>query len=269
MSQRFLNFIHVYNLVQNVSSTTHVHGHTLDLVITRSDEQIVSDFIISNPHISDHLAVQCKLLLTKPRPTKTFVSSRNLRSVDLDDFSRDLENSDLFKSYHHMDVSALIDSYNNTVSLLLNTHAPLKQRSILVRPCTPWFTPDILKAKRKRRKLERKWRTSKSDLNHQQYTEQCRIVNELVRDAKENYFSSFIENSDGDQRTLFRSIDLLLNRKPESRFPTCSSDHQLVENFNNFLLIKLRLFVLRLLLMVTQLVFLVSRFDGDAAPTCD
>ena len=57
-----------------MSSTTHARGHTLDFVITRSGEQLVNDFIIFDPGISDHL--HWRRLLVKERLTKTLVSSR-------------------------------------------------------------------------------------------------------------------------------------------------------------------------------------------------
>ena len=38
ISQRFLSTLQSFNLLQHVDVVTHVNGHTLDLVITRSKE---------------------------------------------------------------------------------------------------------------------------------------------------------------------------------------------------------------------------------------
>ena len=38
ISQRFLSTLQSFNLLQHVDVATHVNGHTLDLVITRSKE---------------------------------------------------------------------------------------------------------------------------------------------------------------------------------------------------------------------------------------
>ena len=133
-----------------------------------------------------------------------------------------------------MDLPDLVTSYNDTLSSLLNNYAPLKQRSVSVHSRTPWFTPDMFEAKRKRRKLEQKWRVSKSESDHLQYTEQSHLVNEMIKSAKESYFATIIENNKGDQRSLFQSIDHLLNCKAVSRFSTSSSDLELAESFKNF-----------------------------------
>ena len=38
---------------------------------------------------------------------------------------------------------------------LLELHAPLKKRTIVVRPASPWYTDEIITEKVKRRRLER------------------------------------------------------------------------------------------------------------------
>ena len=59
------------------------------------------------------------------------------------------------------------------------------------------------------------------------------ILNSFIKDAKETFFPSIIESRNDEQRTLFKSIDCMSNRKPETRYPTCASDHHLAENFIN------------------------------------
>ena len=56
--------------------------------------------------------------------------------------------------------------------------------------------------RRTRRKLERKLRVSKFENDYLQYTEQCRLVNEMVKTAKETYFATIIEIRMGDQTQL-------------------------------------------------------------------
>ena len=75
----------------------------------------------------------------------------------------------------------------------------------------PWFTAEIGQAKRKRRQLERKWRKIKTEENHRLYTSKCRVVDEMLKAAKEIYFSSVIDDNKGDQCVFFTSIDTLYN----------------------------------------------------------
>ena len=62
---RFLNLIEAFNLKQHISEPTHKSGHTLDLIITRADEDVARNFKVYDPVISDHLAVGCTLSIPK------------------------------------------------------------------------------------------------------------------------------------------------------------------------------------------------------------
>lgn len=155
-AHKFLNLLESFNMMQHVTGATHSDDHTLDVVITRCDEQFVRDLRVHDPAISDHLAVMCKLLFVKPSYKRKEILFRNLKSIDMETFRRDLKDSDLFNLTDDQDLSQLIGSYNHTLKSLLDLHAPIKRRTVTIRPSTPWFTNEIANAKRKRRMLERK-----------------------------------------------------------------------------------------------------------------
>ena len=66
------------------------------------------------------------------------------------------------------------------------------------------------------------------------YITQCGIVNDMIRDAKSTYYSSIIAENKGNQKVLFQTIDQLLQRKQEPRFPTSTSSEQLANEFATF-----------------------------------
>ena len=66
------------------------------------------------------------------------------------------------------------------------------------------------------------------------YLDQCKIVNKMVNDAKEVYYASIIDSNQGDQRVLFETINKLLYRKPEIRYPPAPSDFILANRFNTY-----------------------------------
>ena len=71
-------------------------------------------------------------------------------------FNDDLKQSNLL-STSTLDLTGLIEKYENTLTETLERHAPLKRRVITLRPLAPWYHEGISDAKRKRRKLERHW----------------------------------------------------------------------------------------------------------------
>ena len=56
---------------------------------------------------------------------------------------------------------ALVRRYNTTLSKVIDCHAPLKTKTVKVRPAVPWYNDDIKAAKRLRRKAERTWRRTR------------------------------------------------------------------------------------------------------------
>lgn len=66
---------------------------------------------------------------------------------------------------HAIDLDHLVDEYQETLSRLIDHHAPLKEKVIRSKSQVPWYNEKIAMAKRERRKAERVWRRSgyKSD----------------------------------------------------------------------------------------------------------
>ena len=78
-SLKLLDLLESVGLRQHVTQPTHVHGHTLDLIITRHSDQIVHDPPQIDRFISDHASFLCKLLHDKPAVTINAVTYRKLK----------------------------------------------------------------------------------------------------------------------------------------------------------------------------------------------
>ena len=141
----------------------------------------------------------------------------------------------LFLSLLSLFCSLVIDQFNLTFQPIIDNHAPIIRRSVTFRPYATWFTDEIKAAKTKRRKLERRWRAHNTEANHLLYTEHCRVLNDLIRCAKENHYSSIIQRSRGDQKILFQAVSNLLYRKPIVRYLSVGSDMAIAEKFKSSL----------------------------------
>ena len=56
MAAKFLDFLDSYNLAQHVTESTHKRKGTLDLIITRANEDTVLNCKVEDPDLSDHYA---------------------------------------------------------------------------------------------------------------------------------------------------------------------------------------------------------------------
>ena len=238
-TRKFLDLLHCFNLdVYNDHSSTHKDNHKLDLVIGRSDENLVADSHVHDPIISDHFAIHCKLNSDRPPNPKKTVSYRKLRSVNTDAFRQDILSSELL-STNSSDLTSLCSRYDDVISAIVDKHAPLVTKTITVRPNSPWYTDDIGVEKSTRRRLERRWRRTLLPEHRLAYVAQCKLVKGLVLNAKTKYYSNLISESSSNSKALFQTIDQLLHRKPETRLPYAPSPLHLANQFGDFFHLKI------------------------------
>ena len=189
-----------------------------------------------NPKLFDHYAIRSQVKLKKPSFEQKEIIYRKLRAVDIEALQTDIKSSTLLSDYSDMDLTSLVENFEITLTNVLDAHAPIKKRTITFRPYAPWYNDSIDVEKRKPRKLERRWH--KSNLvcrtDKQLYITQCSIVNDRISDAKSIYYSSIIAENKGNQKVLFKTIDQVLQRKQEPRFPTSASSEQLINEFAAF-----------------------------------
>ena len=91
----------------------------------------------------------------------------------------------------------------------------LKRHVVVFRPCAPCFSNDIGIQKNIRRKLERKWRSTRLPADRECYV----IQKNMIASAKHDYNSSKIQENSGNARILFKTVEKLLNSNPAKRYP--------------------------------------------------
>jgi len=237
MGTRFSNLLALFNLKQHVTVPTHKQGHTLDLVITRTDSEnlAVANLTTIERNVFDHYAVLFNMSLRKPSNERKTVVSRRLKNFDCVGFCDMLEGSSLYDDRNATpNLDSLVNNYDVVLRETLDKLAPAKSRTLVVRPDALWYNDDIADQKRKRRRLERKWRSTKLELDRINYLDQCKVVNDMLYKAKEQYYSSMIQENAHDSKLLFRTVDKLLQKNTERLYPTANNDEDLANSFADF-----------------------------------
>ena len=226
---------------QHVTVPTHIDGNTLDLFITRdSDPKIFSNLQVFDG-LSDHHVIKCKLHLKRPPAAKKSVTTRNLKSINVDSFCSDIVKSGLLESVtnrHHVNDQARV--YSNTLSGILDSHAPSKTRIITLRPDTSWYNADIRNGKQIRRQLEKKWRKSRLEIDRQLFCQQKQKVIALIKRAKRNHYSDLFTAHAKNQKQVFQLANKLLHRNQVSPLPESVSDDHLANQFSDFFTEKIK-----------------------------
>ena len=110
------------------------------------------------------------------------------------------------------DLEELLLSYNKTLIAVLDKHAPVKTRTIVMRPQVPRYTDEIRQAKGERRNAERRWRLSKLDSDLAVFKVKRNAVNNLMNKARQAFYTKLIEDNSCNQRKLFRASKSLFNQ---------------------------------------------------------
>ena len=133
-------------------------------------------------------------------------------SIDLDHLRTDVAALTTSEKLSNLDVESLVQSYNDGLQQVLNQHAPLVTRCIRDRPSAPWLTSEVRDARRKRRRAERLWRTTKLTIHKEMYINMRNEVTKCVIAAKRLYFTSKIDSAVFSTKQLFKvSNELLRN----------------------------------------------------------
>ena len=165
--------------MQHIDKPTHIHGNTLDHIISRIDEDIIVNWDVKIPPVSDHYIVMCKLDYVKPSVPKASYTFRSFRDFDNDQFTLELKEG-LSNLSATDNVNDLVKEYTETCSSLLDKYAPFTTKTVSVCRRLPWYNEEIRLAKRLRRRLERKWRKSGSVQDRTIYLTQVHHVNDML-----------------------------------------------------------------------------------------
>ena len=229
---RFLSLLDAAGLEQHVSTPTHLAGGTLDLVITRKSDRLIRELQVGDL-TTDHYAVHSLLRVSKPPLPIRMSSTRRLRNIDIDGFTVDLLQLPLFTQPADT-VAGLIDQYNRGLSEVLDQHAPLTTRRTVVRPPSPWRTPEIAKAKRFCRYAERRKQSQGGDGSREICRAAANNLSKLLQREKTNNASNQVEACLGDPRALFQVAGELLGEKSERVLPAHNSLTSLLDSFADF-----------------------------------
>ena len=137
--------------------------------------------------ISNHKSVCFTLNLRKPLNERRTVVSRKLNGFDFDAFNKTIGSSGLSDGCVSQSIESLPRDYDGMLCEALDRLAPKRTRTVV--PNALWYNEEIAIQKRKRRRLERKWRSTGFEIDRVYYLEQCNVVNALLYKAKEQYYS--------------------------------------------------------------------------------
>ena len=144
----------------------------------------------------------------------------------------DLSNFDILM---HPKKSLLeLTELSETLSHLLDKHAPKQTKKTKPRLPSPWMSLDISLAIRRRRYLERVWRRTRYLLDRSRYSKQLHICNRMMSKSKSDYYTSSLSNNSDNPRHMWNSVNKILHREKSKPLPDYTSLATPSSSFSKF-----------------------------------
>ena len=232
--RKFKEICDAFGLLQHVESPTHVKGHTLDLILGRSSDNLVLNNTRIGDMISDHFFVACDLFFDKPMNKRRSITYRKIRKIDIPAFRSDILALPLSLNYKNTDLIELCDAYDSQLRTLLDKHKPEITRTASTKRRDPWDTTEVLDAVRVKRRSERRYRKTRSDNDYELFCKKRDIFNKTLEISKTNYLSHVIEENSRDPKSLFSHMNAIMHKVKDNPLPQHSSAKSLANDFNAF-----------------------------------
>ena len=130
---KFADILDSLVLIQHVTCPTHISGHTLDLIITRNEDNIIVSPPVCDTFLSDHSTLLCDVAFEKAPPVRNTIQLRRLKHIDIVIFRKDLS-IQLNKMRDTTDLEPLVDTLNTSLRSTLDLHAPVVTIQVTERP---------------------------------------------------------------------------------------------------------------------------------------
>lgn len=209
-AREFREVCDMFSLTQHVTVPTQRCGHTLDLILTRN-----SDDITSVPSLgtlfSDHHVIHS--ILNMPRKCFETVTkkTRPIKDIDRVSFKQDVKMAcDNLLEQHDLCLEQTVSDFNAALKTSLDKHAPVVVKTTRMRQNNQWYDDDIRDARLKKRKLERRWKSSNHAYDLTIFFTTCSIQRKLIT-------STTLSNSTKETRNNYSEYSTLSATKSKRR----------------------------------------------------
>ncbi len=230
-AKKFKDILETFELKQHVCDSTHKEGNTLDLLISNIDSSVISHQV--DLMISDHCNILFNLDMSRPPRIKKNITFRKTKSINIDDFKDDLRNS-MAQINLNENLENLVDTYQVNLLEVLDKHAPKQTKLVTIREKTPWTTEEVRPHKRELRRLERKMKRTKLEIDKQLFKDKKAEYKDFLNNKRNEQYTKLIQENSDDPKNLFNVINRALHKKEDTPLPSGLSDEELANDFDKF-----------------------------------
>ncbi|GFR84986.1 hypothetical protein ElyMa_004162100 [Elysia marginata] len=125
-----------------------------------------------------------------------------------------------------------VNVFNTVLADVINKHAPIVNRKIVIRLNKQWYTDDIWEAKKIQRSAEKKWSKTHLEVIRQAFVNARENTNKLITAAKQIYTKNKISDSKSNPKELL--LNIIKHSKPGADLPQSDDNRELAPTFADY-----------------------------------
>ncbi|XP_058042723.1 uncharacterized protein LOC131200215 isoform X3 [Ahaetulla prasina] len=213
--QEFQASMTALDLIQVTDGPTQIGGGTLDLIFISGqwvNDLVLGDIVKVPVSWSDHflLRLDFQTAAHHRRETEPLRWFRPRHLMDPERFLTEL--GPFPEDLTHGTTEELVAAWERAVAGALDRVVPLRPLTRHRSQLAPWFSEELREIKRRRRRLESTWRSSRSEADRTLLRSFTKTYLVAMREAKRTYVSTLIASADNRPAALFRVTRSLLHQ---------------------------------------------------------
>ena len=241
---RINNLLASYNLKNNITTATSSTGHALDLVIDDQEGRLQNINIESRCTFSPvHMMITYNLGYESQKYRKV-IRYREKRDFSPETFLEHIEQSismNLNEPCNHVNgiigsncVDCLVDRSTAAVRDEYNRVCPMREKVITVIDMNPWYNGELAMLKRDKRRAEKAWIRTGSEVHKDEFIRRKRLYLKNVRIRKAIYYKNKIDNAGTNMRKIYNVLNTITGQGLKTVLPDRQSDQTLANSFMDF-----------------------------------
>ena len=223
----------LFQLSIRVTGPTHIHGGTLDLIVSSNNFPAISCTAGLSGLYSDHSFVEAVFPLVLKQPVIKKIMVRSWNRIDCNQFTSLISSSPICKPSENNDVDFLCELFEKEIQKIVDVVAPLHYVMSRQVPSAPWFDGECRQMKKTCRKFERIYKKNPTDNNKNVFKNYVIMKNNLFVAKKNSYWKDIIDFNKTKPKVLWSTVNKILCKNKMNDFSDVNIEHTSIE-FSNF-----------------------------------
>ena len=208
--ETLVNTLNEYGMKQLIEVATHIHGNTLDLVMTNAPN-IIKELMVYPPSISDHSTIEFEITQSTPKTKEAPRTILDFKKAKIKTFSQaldDILDTIKVRSEQGGSVDALWEHFNSRLMTAIKENIPTR---ISKKFPNQWFTRKLHKAARNLKRYYARYKKSGDPELYASYQQKQKMFRKQVREQKRYHLAQKVVAplEEGDSKPFFKYLKTL------------------------------------------------------------